>query len=161
MTDIRPHTQAIIDLILAQLQDELQRTQEAADEAHHAATHDESVAETQYDTLGLEASYLAEGQSRRVHELQNAISLYHQLHTIEYSDDTPAGLGALVILEAMDGGQRQLFIGPAGGGAKVSLEGQAITVLTPASPLGETLLHKEVGDEISIADIEYELIHIC
>ena len=64
----------IIQDILNYLRQELSIIQEAANNAHLAATDDQSVAETQYDTLAIEASYLAEGQSRRVDELKLSIN---------------------------------------------------------------------------------------
>ena len=47
---------------------------QAALHAHEAATHGESKAEDQYDTRGLEASYLAGAQSRRAMELEEALA---------------------------------------------------------------------------------------
>ena len=65
--------QALVELIISDLQQALNQAISAANEAHAAAVDDQSVAETQYDTLAIEASYLAEGQSKRVQELQKAI----------------------------------------------------------------------------------------
>ena len=62
------HKLQIIDLILDDLRQAYQGAMHAADQAHSAATDDQSVAETQYDTLAIEAAYLAHGQSQR-HDL--------------------------------------------------------------------------------------------
>ena len=53
------------DLILNALQGLVDNAQAAVDRAYEAATHEENIAENKYDTLGLEASYLTQGQSRR------------------------------------------------------------------------------------------------
>jgi len=64
----------VISKILTYLQNELASLSTAAKNAHLAAIDDQSVAETQYDTLAIEASYLAEGQSRRVEALKKSIN---------------------------------------------------------------------------------------
>src|SRR3546814_12851462 len=47
---------------------EVARTVLAA--THEAATHDESKDENKYETRGLEAAYLADGQRRRLNEIE-------------------------------------------------------------------------------------------
>jgi uncharacterized membrane protein len=71
--------QQLITIIVSSLSQQLQKAIAAANEAHAAAVDDQSVAETQYDTLAIEAGYLAEGQSRRVTEFQQAIDAYQAL----------------------------------------------------------------------------------
>ena len=51
--------------VLERLAEDLLQAEQAARAAHETATHEESVAENKYDTLGLEAAYLATGQVRR------------------------------------------------------------------------------------------------
>lgn len=153
-------TAQLIAAILEQLQQTLQQTQDAANEAHQAATHEQSVPETQYDTLGLEASYLAEGQSRRVAELQEAITRFHQLTEKEFGKDDPITLGAQVIVEDEDGNRRHLFLGPDAGGVEVTLDNELITVVSPAAPLGAELVQKYVGDEVHIGQRIYEIVEI-
>ncbi len=46
---------------------------------HEAATHAESKAENKYDTRGLEAAYLADGQRQRLHEIETALAAYRNL----------------------------------------------------------------------------------
>ena len=59
--------------VLSHLQSDLEQATLAAVTAHEAATHEENVAENKYDTLGLEAAYLASGQARRVEELRQTL----------------------------------------------------------------------------------------
>lgn len=56
----------------------------------------------------------------------------------------------MIGLEDEDGRQQWLFLGPDAAGLKVSLVGQPITVITPRSPLGRSLLGKFEGDEVEI-----------
>lgn len=153
-------TAHLIAAILEQLQSTLQQTQDAANEAHQAATHEQSVPETQYDTLGLEASYLAEGQSRRVAELQEAITRFHQLTEKEFGENDPITLGAQIIVEDENGNRRHLFLGPDAGGVEVTLDNELITVVSPAAPLGAELIQKYVGDEVHIGQRLYEIVEI-
>lgn len=54
---------AVYQQMLEKLAIDLDVLQRAAQTAYEAATHEENIAENKYDTLGLEASYLATGQA--------------------------------------------------------------------------------------------------
>ena len=56
---------AVLQLILEKLSVDLDIAQRAAQTAYETATDEENIAENKYDTLGLEASYLAAGQANR------------------------------------------------------------------------------------------------
>ena len=51
--------------VLDRLAEDLLQAEQAVRAAHETATHEENIAENKYDTLGLEAAYLATGQVRR------------------------------------------------------------------------------------------------
>ena len=89
----------IIEQVTAQLQQELSLALMAANNAHKAATDDQSVAETQYDTLAIEQSYLAEGQSRRVDEIKYAIQRLHSFPLEALETKLKVAVGAVVQLE--------------------------------------------------------------
>ncbi|WP_271273732.1 GreA/GreB family elongation factor [Aliamphritea hakodatensis] len=151
----------LIAAVIGQLQADLAVCEQAANEAHQAATHEESVAENQYDTLGLEASYLAEGQSRRVAEIQQEIAAWQALPETGFYEDDPVISGCLVMLQAMDTEeQRLLLLGPAAGGMKLSHAGMTVTVVTPEAPLGAQLTGKYVGDCVMIAATEFEITDV-
>src|SRR4030095_10484665 len=63
---------ALVRQIIAQLDAELEGYARSARTAHAEATHEQSKAENKYDTRGLEASYLAHGQSRLAAATQQA-----------------------------------------------------------------------------------------
>jgi len=149
--------QAIIDktqlvtLIIASLTEALNQAITAANQAHEAAVDDQSVAETQYDTLAIEASYLAEGQSRRVQALQGAIQAYQQLICLDFSHGKAIALSALVQLSSGQEKNQWFFIGPAAGGLRCQFKQQHITVITPQSPMGQALMDKQSDDDIELA----------
>lgn len=142
--------QALIALIMNLLEQDMNQAINAANEAHAAAVDDESVAETQYDTLAIEASYLAEGQSRRVQELQAAINDYQVLNLFTFNEQKKIGLSALVKLADKNQAHHWFFIGPAAGGFRCQLNGQNITVITPKSPMGLALMGKFLDDDIEV-----------
>lgn len=140
----------LVALIVKNLKQELSQAINAANEAHAAAVDDQSIAETQYDTLAIEASYLAEGQSRRVQELQEALLNYQELTLVEFDENIPIALSALVQLYADSKKQHWFFIGPAAGGFRCQLNEQHITVITPKSPIGLVLMREFEGDNIDV-----------
>ncbi|WEM45062.1 transcription elongation factor (plasmid) [Photobacterium sp. DA100] len=140
----------IIDLILDDLQQAYQGAMHAADQAHSAATDDQSVAETQYDTLAIEAAYLAHGQSQRVAECLSDLNAYKQLKAALPPSLHEVVLGCLVHIIDEDDNGKWVFFGPTAGGIKVSLEQYEVVVVTPTSPLGEALLGLGVGEEAEV-----------
>ena len=116
--------------------------------AHESATHEENIAESKYDTKGLEASYLVQGQAKRVEELEGALAAFNSM---EIHPVNSVMLNALVKLEDQNGKEEYMFIAPASGGLKVEFEGKEILLMTPISPLGKALLGKVSGDEISVS----------
>ena len=139
----------LINKIITQLTGDLEVYFRAAQAAHAEATHEQNKAENKYDTRGLEASYLAHGQSRQAQETKAAIAAFETLATRKYDIGEPIDLGALVELEQKS--ERTLyFIGPKAGGTEVVQDGRDILVITPRSPLGEQLQGKKQGDRLQL-----------
>ena len=137
-------------LLLEKLEIDLDVLQRAAQTAYEAATHAENIAENKYDTLGLEASYLATGQARRVEEIRQALKNCQAMTLAPFSAAQGIQVGALVRLEAENGSGQWLFLAPDAAGLKVNHDGHAVTVITPRSPLGAALLGKQLDDEVQI-----------
>ena len=53
--------------VLERLAEDLLQAEQAAQTAHETATHEENIAENKYDTLGLEAAYLANADGKEQH----------------------------------------------------------------------------------------------
>jgi transcription elongation GreA/GreB family factor len=124
----------------------------AAAEAHETATHTENVAENKYDTLGLEAAYLAHGQSQRVLTCSADLKAFERLRPTPWQAGDAIDLGALICLRTddADAASRWLYLGPGAGGLRMPLGGTEVVVVTPAAPLGQQLLGRYLGDDISI-----------
>ena len=136
--------------LLERLEIDLDVLQRAAQTAYETATHEENVAENKYDTLGLEASYLATGQARRMEEIRLALKRCREMLLRPYDEQTGIQLGALLALEAENGSEQWLFLAPDAAGLKVEDAGRLITVISPRSPLGAALLGRQDGDEVRI-----------
>jgi hypothetical protein len=135
--------------VLRELTLELETARHAAEQAHATATDEENKAENKYDTLGLEAAYLAQGQSQRVLECEKKVFDFNKLQPKTYKADDVIGSLALVEL-INEHGRKHVFISPAGGGCEVFLGGEKINVVSPQAPLGKALLGKFLGDEVHI-----------
>jgi len=137
----------------------------AARTAHAAATHEECIADNKYDTLGLEASYVAQGQANRAQEIKHALETYRKLELRSFAAEDAIRQGALVTLEADDGSQRTVFLGPEAGGLKIEEDGEEIIVITPGSPLGRSLIGRTAGDRVEMlpggAAKEFEIVEVC
>jgi transcription elongation GreA/GreB family factor len=156
----------LIRLIIEQLTHDLSVQFNAALSAHEASTHEENIPDNKYETLALEASYLAQGQANRAQEIRLALEAYKQMPLPPHDDKREIGLAALVTLAAGDSATRTVFIGPLEGGMKVvdPATGTSVTVITPASPLGRELIGRGVGDLVTIgagsSSKEFEIIEV-
>src|SRR5205085_1197429 len=113
----------------------------SAKAAHTEATHEQSKAENKYDTRGLEASYLAHGQSRQAAELEQAKREFESLVLNDSDAEAPIDSGTLLKLAGPEG-TSFYFVGPRAGGLEIVFEGSPIVVITPNSPLGRELIRK-------------------
>jgi len=136
--------------VLDRLAEDLLHTEQAVRAAHEAATHEENIAENKYDTLGLEAAYLATGQARRAEAIRQAIATWRQFRPSPYDASKGIQLGALVCLVDSDDKQHQLFLGPDGGSMKLVIGAQLVQVISSEAPLGRAMLGKCEGDEVSM-----------
>lgn len=157
--------QELLGLIIQRLSHDLELLLTAARTAHEASIHEENIPDNKYDTLGLEASYVAQGQANRGQEIKRALQEYNRLLLQSFDDDSPIRLTALVTLRAEDGSTRNVFIGPLEGGLKIMDQTDEVMVITPASPLGRSLIGRrcndciETGNEASVR--EYEITKVC
>ena len=140
---------ALIRKIVARLTEELAVYFRAAQASRAEATHEQSKAENKYDTRGLEASYLARGQSKQAAEIQGAIAAFEKLNARKFGPDESIDVGAFVELE-FNGEKMAYFIGPRAGGTEVLHQKRGVLVITPQSPLGEQLLGKKQGEVLKL-----------
>ncbi len=134
---------------MIEIQRELDIMKESVASTTQGATHAESKQEGKYDTRGLEASYLAGGQQRRVADLENTVNYFNSLKEVMISHIEVASFGALVEVEH-NKKRHHYFIGQFGGGIKVSIENIEVQIITHKSPIGSEVLGLEEGDSFEI-----------
>ncbi len=156
-----PVIEEIVQKILEKLEADLSALKQTAKAAHEAATHDEGKAEDQYDTRGLEASYLAGAAAKRSEEISEAI-LYFQKEKSK------------IPLYCLKLGSKKVnyILAKKGGGIQVKASLKAlfsesksvvepsselmldsldlIQVITPDSPLGAELSGRKEGEEFEV-----------
>src|ERR1700734_4166079 len=108
----------VLEIIVAKLEAERANLAQAALNTYEAATHEESEPEDQYDTRGLEASYLAGAQAKRVAEVEQTILVYRQIQTKYFNEEDPIGATALVELD-YEGKVSHCLLLPMGAGNSV------------------------------------------
>ena len=133
-----------------QLSNLLANAIQAARQAYDTATHEENKAENKYDTLGLEAAYLAEGQSKRVAELENNLQEFKSLKIKDFHSDMEIGIGALICLSDIDAEKKYVFYSHVAGGVEVHYQDIRVMLITQASPLGKALKNSFLGDVLTI-----------
>lgn len=157
--------QNVLDEIIKLLICEVESLAKAARTAHKDATGAESKAENKYDTRGLEASYLAEAQSKMAKEAAYNLDCYKNIQLGEFSENSKVQLTAIVELESEELEHSFYFIGPTGGGLEALCDDVKVLLITPASPLGSLLMKREVGDYIELktggSKKGFEVISIC
>lgn len=154
----------MINAIIDKLSSELTMAIAASQQAHQTATDKQNIPENKYDTLALEAAYLAHGQSLRIAELQKALHTYKNFKPPIFDDNSEVALGAQVSLRSNDGVIGHYFIGPCSGGLSIRCQADCrsdgiltaesthytLQVLTPQAPLGQSIMGRYLEDEIQI-----------
>lgn len=154
----------MLQALRARLEHDHRTAMQAQQHTQKGATHEESRPENDKDTRALEASYLARGQAQRVIELERSLRLLDALEPRAFDGESAAALGALVDVEDEDGRATYFFIAPAGGGLELELADRRIRVVTPESPLGQTLIGRRSGDCVEVRTPrgvrEYEIVSL-
>ncbi len=149
----------LLELIVEKLEDQRRLLVAAAQEAKDYSTAEESKAENKYDTRGLEASYLASGQSQRASKLQEQIYLLKNVRLKDFAIDQPIGIGALIELSVNDKLKRLLFFLPVGG-VEVSIGLEKIQSITLESPIGREVHNQATGFEFQINGNDYVILSV-
>ena len=144
----------ILALIIKQLRADFSMCEQAVKVARDTATHADALGSSRYETMGLEASYLAQGQGLRLLEVERSLAYFTQLKLPAHTG--VIGLSSLISLRDEQGNEQLLWLAGDAGGMKLQYGQQEITVITPKAPLGRALISKSEGDsfDISIAGTE-------
>lgn len=139
----------LLQELISRTQKELSELEEAAKANREFATDQEFKAESKYDTRALEASYLASAEARRVEELKLEIQILEEVDVKASAKLGEISIGALVELETA-GQRRKYFLIPTAGGTVMSVEGEAVMVVSVFSPLGDAMMGLKSGEEFEV-----------
>ncbi|MDD7983413.1 GreA/GreB family elongation factor [Lentisphaera marina] len=136
----------LVERIIERLRADYEESLEAINETAETATHEENIAKSKYETKSVEAAYLVEGQLKRNAELESEIAAYQAMRIRTFDQKCRILLSALIELEDEHSDSINLFMGPQAGGIVID----GIQVITPPSPLGQALLGKYCGEQVSV-----------
>lgn len=153
----------LISYFAEKIAQELTAITEAAKNTYDVATHEDNKPENKYDTRGLEASYLAGAQAKRVVDMKEVLAIFENLPIKNFTENDKITATALVEVLLNDKTSFVLLM-PKGGGQTVVFEDQSVQVITPESPLGKSLIGRLVGDVVVLEagqkKREYEIVSI-
>lgn len=137
--------------LIETLREECLHAIKASKDAAEYATNEESKAESQWDTQGLEASYLAAGQASQAKQWAAAVEDLQSEREDLLQPRKGIGLGALFSCDFGDGAEWYFFAGVAGGHVVPTEQGD-VTVITSHSPLAGRLLRLQAGESFTLAN---------
>jgi len=134
-----------LNCLIETLRQECLHAVHASRDAADYATDEESRAESQWDTQGLEASYLAAGQASQARQWAQAVEAIQSSRDDLLKPRTAIGFGALFSCDFGDGPEWYFFASVAGGQVVQTEQGD-VTVITSQSPLAGRLSQLRAGD---------------
>jgi transcription elongation GreA/GreB family factor len=135
----------LIEKLLYLTQTKEMEVKKASKDAQERANEAEGAMQSRYDTFKEEGQNLAAGLKMRHEELKVSASIIEEiLKDGNLPTHTRIQHYSYVEIEFDDGNDGKFFITPLMGGEK--LDGD-ITIITPSSPIGDSLMNKEEGDE--------------
>jgi transcription elongation GreA/GreB family factor len=150
----------IISAVIEKIQADIASLRAAIQDAHTAATHEETQAKSKYDTFALESSYLANGQNKKLAELDATLASFKSIQFPPNPEKVQ--LNCLVTLSKQNGAPMHVFLAKYGGGVQVKVDAHPIIIVTESSPMGQHLLDATMGHvfEIKGKDLntEYEVL---
>lgn len=142
--------QALIATLHARLAARYEALVASQRSAQAGATHGESKQEHSKDMRAVEQQYLARGLAERAETLRDGVAVLAALDARDFDEDEPVHAGALVGLVDEDDRELVYLLAPAGGGETIDAGGVTVTIVTPQSPLGASLLGAHVGDDLEV-----------
>ena len=137
--------------LILTLREECLHAVQASKDAADYATNEESRADSQWDTQGLEASYLAAGQASQARQWAESVQELQSEREELLQPRVSICLGALFSCDFGDGPEWYFLAGVAGGHVVPTEQGE-VTVITSSSPLAGRLLGLKAGEKFALAN---------
>lgn len=141
--------------LVSQITIERDHQKKIVDDTKALQTHSDLKSEGKYDTRAIEASYLADGQRKRLEELELDLQM---LEDMPIDISTNVQIGSLACL-SHQGIERWYYFAPNCGGTMLELNGKAVLVISVFSPLGNEAIGLSVGDEFVVETPKEERLY--
>lgn len=135
-----------LNALIDTLRQEALHAIKASQDAAAYATDEEARAESQWDTQGLEASYLAAGQAGQAQQWADAVEELQSEREVLLKPKSEVSLGALFQCE-LGGSVEFFFFAGVAGGQVITIDHMEVTVITPQSPLAARVRGLKVGED--------------
>lgn len=145
-----PSKEKVREALLVEMRAALAAMAKSARDAAEGATHEENRSEGDKDMRATEESYVARGKAMRTEELADELARAEVAPLRSFGEHDAIAPGALVRV-LVDDAPRLFLVSMQGGGRTLKIDGQEITVVTPATPVGGVLVGKRVGDDFELA----------
>jgi hypothetical protein len=144
----------VINYIEKKLVSGLDDLRKSYEQARHTMIESPGAMQSRYDTMGKEAAWLADGLAGRISDAEKDI---HALRDLQVSGNGESIhiCSLFTLANTKTGSKDTYFILPAGGGEEIDYDGYNILILTPQSPLSQSVLGKKKGDKAEFRNIEY------
>lgn len=138
----------IIELILQQVAEALERQQRVYDQTCRDSVEAEGAMQSRHNTTKDEMARLANALMNNIIQTREAVEYFKQLEMQEQAPDTVT-VGTLV--RVRDEGEIGLyFIAEHGGAQEVQSQQGTVFVLSPHSPMGKALFGRQAGSCIEL-----------
>ena len=137
----------LLEAVLQIVEAEIEHLQTGLAHAKHAKLEAPGRMQSRYDTMGIEAGWVADGLNKTLGEKQESLRL---LTRFQFPAETKrVGLGSLVGIGSRNGlPQDFYFVLPGAGGTSITLENNEINIITPQAPIARKISGKMLGNEI-------------
>jgi transcription elongation GreA/GreB family factor len=139
----------IVGELVKKVTNELEKINQAYITTKNLVQNGDLKSDGKHDTRGTEINYLADGQRKRIAELEQELELLGDIPTNNQESDSTISIGSIVEIE-LNGNTRKYFIAPTAGGTMLSIDGEAILVISVFSPIGSEALSLNLNDSFEI-----------
>ena len=139
----------LLSCLILLIKDDIEKQRRSYESARNASIDAPGRMQSRYDTIGVESAWVADGLAKALNEKEMFINRLANFRLDEVGDKV--SLGSIIGISTEGTSLLEYyFMLPVAGGYKLQVGDKTIITLTPITPLGKTLIGKQVGDEIDI-----------
>lgn len=141
---------ALLSEIISKLEGEIKKLRESFEEAKLTSIEAPGRMQSRYDTMGVEAAWVADGLAKSLEEKVEGVYRLKNLRLPENPEKV--SLGCVVGIGPNENGVENLyFILPACGGISITVKNNLVVqTVMPQAPVARALIGKSLDDEVSV-----------